>query len=133
MWNGTYERWNPIPHLEGKRLYLEAVHDDWEGFRIWLRPEDQTKPMVIVRFQTVEAYFASNEGNRVSPISPVQELDFPHAFWVVENSELLSIVSKQSCGTEFDGLAHFAFLSCDDCIDVLGLEPEFIFESEEVD
>jgi hypothetical protein len=129
MWNGIYKRWNPIPALDGQRVYLEAVHDDWEGVRVWLRPEDKTKPMAIFRFDTVEAYFSSNESNRICRISPEQNLELPHAFWRVEDSEFLEVVSKQSCGTEREGLSHFAFLSCDDCIDVLAWEPEVKFET----
>jgi hypothetical protein len=129
MWNGIYKRWSPIPDLDGQRVYLEAVHDDWEGVRIWLRPEDSTKPMGIFRFDIVEAYFASNESNRISKMLPEQELEFPHAFWKVENSELLEVVSKQSCGTEREGLVHFSFLSCEDCIDVLAWEPEVKYET----
>ena len=30
MFIGRYIRWNPIPLLEGKRMYCEAVHDDWD-------------------------------------------------------------------------------------------------------
>jgi hypothetical protein len=42
MWQGKYQKWNPIPHLENKRLYVGAVHDDWEGFRIWFGAEFST-------------------------------------------------------------------------------------------
>ena len=119
MWHGIYRRWNPIPEFEGKRLYIEAVHDDWEGMRVWLKSENSEDGMIVLRFQGVEAYFSSDESNRLRPIEPEQFLNFPHAFWKVENSELFENLNSQSCGTSPTGVQHFAILACEDCIDIL--------------
>ena len=120
MWHGLYHRWNPLPQFEGKRLYVEAVHDDWEGVRVWLRAEKSDgKGIIILRFKTVEAYFSSDESNRLRKIKPEQTLNFPHAFWTVEKSQLIEILNDQSCETCLPNLKHYAILSCTDCIDVL--------------
>ena len=129
MWHGTYNRWNPIPQLEGKRLYLEAVHDDWEGMRIWLRTEKSDGGgIIVVRFNVVEAYFSSDESNRLRRIEPEQTLNFPHAFWKVENSQLIDVLNKQSCETCLPGLQHYAILACSDCINVLAKDVEIEYE-----
>jgi hypothetical protein len=123
MFYGRYVRWNPLPALEGKRMYCEAVHDDWEGFRIWLRPEREGA-MLVVTFPSVLFYANTDEGNRLSKIANETALDFPHVFWKVEDSALIAEFHRQSCGTT-EGLqiTHYAFPSASDCVDVLSLEP----------
>jgi hypothetical protein len=126
MYQGRYIRWNPIPTLEGKGMYCEAVHDDWEGFRIWLSP-DPRGGMIIVRFESVLFYANSDEGKRLSSVENQSDLEFPHVFWKVEDSALVTEFHRQSLGT-CDGLniTHYAFLTSSDCIDVLSAdEPSF--------
>jgi len=126
MFQGRYVRWNPIPELEGQRMYCEAVHDDWEGFRIWFSPQKPSR-MLIVRFEHVLFYANSDEGKRLAQVENDAELKFPHVFWKVENSALLAEFHRQSLGTsESLEIIHYAFLSSSDCIDVLAVgEPSF--------
>ena len=128
MWQGKYQKWNPVPHLENKRLYVEAVHDDWEGFRIWFGSESKNLGIVtIVKFESALMYVNSDESYRLSGVQNSEPLKFPHLFWQVENSELLKEFHRQSLGIYGDWeIKHFAFLSASDCIDVLcGVEPTF--------
>ncbi|HEY9403053.1 MAG TPA: hypothetical protein VIQ24_10190 [Pyrinomonadaceae bacterium] len=127
MWKGIYKRWNPIPRLEGLRLYCEALHDDWEGFRIWLRPEDSSLGIIVVRFEAHLLYTNSDEMYRLAGIENKDEVQFPHAFWKVEDSSLVKEFHRQSVNIyENDPITHFAFLSCNDCVDVLSVnEPQF--------
>ena len=136
MWQGIYKRWNPVPYLEGKRLYLEAVHDDWEGFRIWLSSENRKLGVVaIVKFEQVQMYVNSDEMYRLSEVENGKELNFPHTFWKVEKSALLNEFHRQSVGIYEDaGIVHYAFLSCSDCIDVLSSsKPNFVTMLEEIE
>lgn len=121
MWHGQYKRWTPIEAWSNSRVYIEAVHDDWEGFRIWLRHDDPTKGMLIVRFEAAMLYDSAGEHDRIGEIKPDQpKMEFPHVFWTVDDSELLTVFHRQSCGIHKDhGVVHYAFLACDQCIDVL--------------
>ena len=121
MWHGQYQRWTPIETWSNSRVYVEAVHDDWEGFRIWLRHDDPEKGILIVRFEAAMLYDSSGEHDRVGKIKPDQpELEFPHVFWTVADSELLTVFHRQSCGFHKDrGVVHYAFLAVDQGIDVL--------------
>ena len=103
-------------------MYCEAVHDDYEGFRIWLSPEGN-EGMLIVRFPHALFYANSDEGKRLAQVENQEEMNFPHVFWKVENSKLLAEFHRQALGTT-EGLAltHYAFLSSCDCIDVLSVE-----------
>lgn len=124
MWNGFYEKWNPIPHLADERLYVEGVHDDWEGFRIWIGSENRKAGLVVViRFENRLLYTASDEGHRLSAVKNPEPLKFPHLFWKVSDSELVREFHRQSVGiTEDRSVTHYAFLGVDDCIDVLSVE-----------
>jgi hypothetical protein len=122
MYQGRYTRWNPVPEYDGKRMYCEAVHDDWEGFRIWLSPDPHAR-MLVVSFPSVLFYANSDEGKRLSKVENDEEMKFPHVFWKVENSSLVAELHRQSSGTtESLDITHYAFLSCSDCIDVLATE-----------
>jgi hypothetical protein len=128
MFQGRYIRWNPIPKFEGERMYCEAVHDDWEGFRIWLRPE-RSDGMLIVSFRTMLFYANSDEGKRLASVENQSDLKFPHVFWKVDNSSLVREFHRQASGTaERLEVTHYAFLSCTDCIDVLATEPPELVE-----
>jgi hypothetical protein len=130
MFRGRYVRWNPIPELEGKRMYCEAVHDDREGFRIWFASKKPSRRL-IVRFEHVLFYANSDEGKRLALVENDAELQFPHVFWKVENSALLAEFHRQSSGTlESLDLTHYAFLSSTDCIDVLAVDDPSFTEHE---
>lgn len=110
-------------------MYCEAVHDDLEGFRIWLSPEKPSR-ILVVRFDHVLCYVNSDEGKRLASVENDAEISFPHVFWKVENSALISEFHRQSLGTsESVAITHFAFLTSSDCIDVLALGDP-IFEGQ---
>jgi hypothetical protein len=122
MFEGRYIRWSPGPGLDGLRLCCEALHDDWEGVRIWFRREDGG-PMVIVRFPSVMLYLNTQTSSRLAPLNTTSSLAFPHTFWRVEESSLVESFKKQAVGTRDKfPIVHYAFLSTTDCIDVLSTE-----------
>ena len=133
MWKGVYKRWNPIPQLENVRLYDDAIHDDEEGFRIWFSGEPSLfLGIIIIRFEITLLYTNSPEGTRLNGIENFDEVQFPHTFWKVENSTLIEEFQRQSEGIyENDYITHYAFLSCNNGIDVLStVEPTFNYDEE---
>jgi len=125
MWKGYYRKWNPVPVLEDKELYVEAVHDDWEGFRIWISAENRNAGIVaIARFENALLYTNSDESFRLSETERESGTKFPHLFWTVENSLLINEFHRQSLRIYEDWkITHYAFLSGNDCLDVLSVEP----------
>ena len=133
MWIGKYIKWNPIPEYAGKRFDVEAVHDDWEGFRIWFRPHDTTRPMLIVKFENELFYSSSDEGDRLIGASNDITKEFPHLFWKVTESNLITEFKRQTSGIRADDdIHHYCFMSCNQCVDVLSLS-EPIFTGHEDD
>jgi hypothetical protein len=135
MWQGIYKKWNPISHLADQRLYVDAVHDDWEGFRIWFTSDNSKAGVVaIARFESQLLYTSSDESFRLSGIRNEEPLKFPHLFWTVDESELIQEFHRQSVNIYADWkINHYAFLAASDCIDVLSVEePSFsnVIEAE---
>ena len=131
MHQSTYTRWSPIPEFDGRRMYCEAVHDDWEGFRLWLMPDDRRGGMLVVSFDTVLHFANTPERFRLGRIDP-DGMSLPHAFWTVGNSTLVSAFRRDACGTVDDlPITHYAFLTSNDCIDVLAsASPKFVNSSK---
>ncbi|EKU98946.1 hypothetical protein Lepto7375DRAFT_8281 [Leptolyngbya sp. PCC 7375] len=42
---------------------IDAVHNDWERFRIWIRSHDPTKGGLIARFELALLYCSSDEND----------------------------------------------------------------------
>jgi hypothetical protein len=125
MWHGRYLKWHPEPTWSDCRVDVDAVHDDWEGFRVWLRHHDATRGVLIVRFDNPLYYASSDESFRIGPIEPAQpKLEFPHVFWRVAESELVTLFHRQSAGayTSWD-VVHYALAACNQVVDVLSTEP----------
>jgi hypothetical protein len=128
MWIGTYQKWNPNPPSYGKRYEVDAVHDDYEGFRIWFRPHDRPNPFLIAKFENPLFYASSDESNRLTGATNDISDEFPHLFWTVLDSSLTTEFQRQSCGIINESLiVHYCFLSCNQCVDVLSVrEPQII-------
>ena len=131
MWQGRYVSWNPIAIEKSSKwgnLFVEAIHDDWEGFRIWLRPENRNQGLVIVRFEAVLMYVNSDESDRLSVVEVEKNRVLNQGFWRVENSALVKEFKRQGAGiSDEDNITHYVFITYSDCIDVLSmLEPEII-------
>lgn len=120
MWVGTYTKLNPIPEYSGKLFEVDAVHDDWEGFRIWFRPYDATKAMLIARFEDEVFYSSSDEGDRLIGAKNDISKEFPHLFWKVTDSSLVSEYLRQGSGVrDRHRIHHYCFMSCNQAVDVL--------------
>ena len=122
MWVGKYKKINPLPEFSGMRFEVEAVHDDWEGFRIWFRPHDATKAMVIAKFDSELFYSTSHDGDRLSGAKNDISDEFPHLFWEVTDSSLINEFKRQTAGIRAeDAIYHYCFMSCNQAVDVLSL------------
>ena len=120
MWIGTYTKVDPIPKYSGMRFDVEAIHDDWEGFRIWFRPHDVTKPMLIAKFDSELFYSTSDESDRLDGSKNNIQSEFPHLFWKVTESNLVDEFKRQTAGVRAkDEIQHYCFMSCNQCVDVL--------------
>lgn len=111
-----FKKWTPIESLP-KTLYLEAVHDDWEGFRLLLK-HDEARRILRITFNPPLSYRNTDEGDLLKSINE-QDLG-GWSLYVVSSSDYLAWFSDQSCGIhEPDDVVHYAIYTPNDCVDVL--------------
>ena len=128
MWHGIYKEWHPLPDWSNCRVEVDSVKDDGGKLRILITHHDPPRRMLTVSFSSHLLYASSDESDRIGALEPPQpKLQFPHVFWRVNGSELLELFHRSSCGIH-DGthLTHYAFLSCNQCVDVISqFSPDF--------
>jgi hypothetical protein len=119
-----YEVWRPSPTCS-RTVSVEALIDDWEGFRLLLRDHD-TKRVVRMRFNGHVFYMNRDEGD-LAGVSDVGDGLGRGSFYVVANSELVSRFATLSL-RQPKGLTHYAIVTGTDCVDVLATEPPLVDE-----
>lgn len=118
MKNIIYQKWIPI-HSIPERLFCEAIHDDYEGFRILLRGEALHSPMLRISFESVLAYRNIDEGSLLKTLNLLKDCE-PSSFYLVQNSTWLVWFHEESYGMYEDRhIVHYAIFTSHDCIDVL--------------
>ncbi len=118
MENQVYQKWVPI-HSIPDILYCEALHDDYEGFRILLQGEASHSPILRVSFEFVLAYRNIDEGSAFKTLEVLNDAE-RSSFYIVQNSHWLTWFHEESCDIYKNRhITHYAILTSDDFIDVL--------------
>jgi hypothetical protein len=114
----VFQKWTPLESIPD-RLYCEAIHDDYEGFRVLLKGEDATSPVLRIGFSSVLAYRKVDEGSLLRTLDLMKNLNkFP--LYTVSNSPFVKWLHEESYGIYKDSeTIHYAILTANDCIDVL--------------
>ena len=115
----NYIKWNPIDSLPDC-LYLEGLHDDYEGFRVLLRGVDIHSRMLRIAFDLPLFYRNIDEGSFLKTLHAITEQE-RWALYTVENSSLISWFQEESYGVIYRNrqIVHYAILTPNDCIDIL--------------
>lgn len=116
----SFEKWIPVEGVPEK-LYLEAMHDDYEGFRLLLKGyEDQR--MLRITFDPALSYRNTDEGDLLKTINQ-QDLS-GWSLYTVSDSDYLAWFTEESHGIhESDDVVHYAIYTPNDCLDVLSAFP----------
>ena len=111
--------WEPLDGLPST-LYLEALHDDYEGLRIVLATANRAAPFLRLVFDSVVAYRNINESYRLATWMATQDRR-PHASLLrVTNSEWVDWLIRESGGVlSRDTLTHYAIYTPEDCVDIV--------------
>ena len=119
-------KWTPFSKKYTHRVYCEGIHDDYEGFRILLSDQDKHSPMLRLFFENPFLYQNRDESYMISHTNIEGSFEFPHAFYIIENSDLVERFHNKSASVYRDrDLKHYAIYTSNDCIDVLSdLEPK---------
>ena len=117
-----FEKWMPNTTVDiTERLYLEALHDDHEGFRLFLRGSENNSKTLKVSFSHSLCYRNTDESNLIKTLYQQNFDGWP--FFTVKNSNFLKWFLEESCGTlDTKDLMHYAVYTPNDCIDILSVE-----------
>lgn len=118
MADEIFKQWKPVEGIP-KKLYCEAIHDDYEGLRVILKGEDNQSNVLRLFFETVLAYKNIDESYLLRTI---EKIDSPgeSTLYTVENSNWIKWFCEESYDTiEKNSITHYAIYTPNDCIDVL--------------
>ena len=114
-----FRAWHPIDGVP-KRLYLEAIHDDYEGLRFLLRGEELASPMLRLAFEPPIAFRNINESYRLKTWAGKATSGDQQSLLEVENSRWIEWLVEEAAGVlDSEELVHYAIYTAEDCIDVV--------------
>jgi hypothetical protein len=120
MRKNSFEKWEPISELPNE-MYLEGLHNDYEGFRLLLKGIGDQAKMLRVTFSPVLAYRGIDEGDLIS-YDRFDEDDTlgRWGFFIVASSNYLEWFRQTSQGVrENEDIVHYAIYTPNDCLDIL--------------
>jgi hypothetical protein len=119
-----YEIWEQTSEWP-KSLYLQALHDDYEGFRLILEDKDGQGSVFKVSFDSHLAYRNIDEGDRLSSLPSLTHKGEKLAtVYLVKNSNWVHWFKEENAGKyDNEGLLHWAIITPNDWVDVISLEP----------
>lgn len=121
----TDARWEPFPS-DAQPKYVEAIHDDYEGFRILLRGETLDSPMLRLSFDPPPlAYRVTEEASWLSNGLPVGLAGSRVVrFLALDDSELLSWFRGVSAGIRDSwNLRHYVVCMANSVVEVVACQP----------
>ncbi len=114
-------KWIPMDDIPAV-LYLEGLHDDYEGFRILLRGAAPIGKMLRIAFDPAFSYRRIDEGDLLQRMKAVCNPSWP--LLLVSNSEYLAWFHRESLD-RYQGvdIKHYLILTSNDCVEVLSSFP----------
>lgn len=111
--------WNPLDGTP-QRLYLEAVHGDYEGLRFLLRGDDPGGPTLRLSFESAVGFRNINESYRLKTWASIPEMRSLPSLLVVENSKWVKWLVEEAGGVlQAEALVHYAIYTPEDGVDVV--------------
>ncbi len=111
-----FKPWTPIENLP-REIYLEALHDDYEGFRLLLRGKSLYDAVLRVHFDNVLSYRNTDEGDLIRTLAEVVP---GWCFYTVEDSTFKQWLEDERQGAyDSTNVSHYAIYTPNDCVDIL--------------
>jgi len=120
MGQERFAKWEPIDHLS-KTMYVQGLHDDYEGFRVLLRGEHAEDPMLRISWDPAVTYRSIDESDRTRG-AKISGLD-DWSLFTVDDSEYIDWFDIVSDGPMDGDLVHYAISTPMDFVEVLSDTP----------
>jgi len=123
--NNIHE-WHPIEHISKELPYIEYILDDYEGLKILLAYEKESKYMLIT-FDNFYGYRNFNESERLKTWAEMPELTTKWSLYRRKNSKFTKWLSSESLGiVEETNINHYIITTGDDVVEILAPEPPIV-------
>ena len=122
----TFILWEPLDDLP-RPMYVDAVHDDYEGFRILLRSEIPTSPVLKIAFESYLSYRNTDESYLVKIWQSMPSENIGKNFFLVQNSAYIAFFHEMTENIYADwSVKHYAIYTISDCVDVISTVPPIV-------
>lgn len=115
-----------IPIIEGvNQMVIDAIHDDFEGFRVILKDNAQNGRKLRILFPTYYSYRNTNESYLLKLWAKQDTNAAGKIFYTILNSSYIDFFNEMSENIYEDfKITHYSIYTTEDCIEVLsGQEP----------
>ncbi len=119
-----FEKWEPIGGLQAK-MYLEAMHDDKEGFRLILRGREPQSRALRILFEEPICYRGAQENYLLKQLYQYHDI-YPWPIFIVKNSRYAAWFYGQVDGLLPEIGQHYHIAAMDEMIDVLSARPPIV-------
>ncbi|MGO9171615.1 MAG: hypothetical protein ACLP7P_06580 [Rhodomicrobium sp.] len=116
-----FERWEAIEGLAPK-MFLEAMHDDREGFRLILKSPEANSKALRIRFDAPLCYRGTQEPYLLRRIYEDHAI-YPWPIFIVRNSRYARWFYSQAADALDKDSNHYHIAAMDQMIDVLSPIP----------
>jgi hypothetical protein len=120
----VFEKWEPIGGLQAE-MYLEAMHDDKEGFRVILKGVGEPARALRILFEDPLCYRGAQESYVLKQLYE-QHAIYPWPIFVVSNSRYVSWFYDQLGGLLPETGRHYHVAAMDEMIDVISARPPVV-------
>lgn len=115
--------WIPLEGLP-KVMYIEALHDDYEGFRILLKGETSDSAMLRISFEDKLSYKNTDESYLLEIWHTAEKDILGRTFYMIDNSTYVDFFNEMTHGLYSDWrIKHYAIYTVSDCIDIISVKP----------
>ena len=117
-----------IPNIDNNTTYnIEAIHDDYEGFRILIRSNNLTDKILRITFSNHLSYRNTDESFLLKLWGHIDKETLGKTFYLVSNSTYIDFFneSTENLYKEWK-IIHYAIYTTSDCIDILSDQPPII-------
>ena len=118
--------WTPLQKKKEK-YFVEAMIDDYDGFRIFLKGEKEDSEILKISFVDVLSYRNTDESYLLNIWHNTDKKVLGNIFYTIENSSYIDFFNGMTHDLYSNWkVNHYAIYTLSDCIDILSEhEPHF--------
>jgi len=118
------EPWILIDGIQDQIMFIEAIHDDYEGFRILLQGENKNSNMLRIVFDNKLSYRNTNESYLLKIWHTNRKEILGKVFYIISNSSYIDFFHEMTGNIYNDwNLKHYAIYTITDCLDIISCYP----------